>query len=278
MFAGLLALAGSMSWGLADFLGGSRSRVLPLLTVLLVSQWIALAAFVVPVWLFAERPSSINFALWSLAAGVAATVGLAALYRGMAVGLISIVSPLASVGAVIPVVVGIARGDAVTALQGLGMALALVGVLLTAQAPNPEGSRFAAGVGLALVAAVALGLFLSFLGIASETDALWSVFVQRATTVLILTMSLLRLRSRVRPPRNALGTLAIIGLLDASATLLFAAAVAQGALATSSVLASLYPIIPLLLAQIFLSERISVLHWFGIAVVLTGVLLITTGG
>jgi drug/metabolite transporter (DMT)-like permease len=274
-----MALAGSASWGVADFLAGSKSRALPLLTVIAVSQWIGLVAFAAGFALSASSPSSGGFVPWSIAAGIVALIGLAALYRGMAVGLISVISPITAAGSIIPVAVGLARGEVITTMQAVGIALAILGVALVSRPTGSTGGgRLAAGVGFALVSAASLGIFLTVLGIASETDPVWSTFVQRCTTSALVTAVVVFTRPALALARPDLGVLAAIGLLDAGATLLFAAAAALGSLGTSAVLASLYPVVPLLLAQTLLRERISTLHWIGVVVVLTGACMITAFG
>jgi drug/metabolite transporter (DMT)-like permease len=197
----------------------------------------------------------------------------------MAIGLISIISPITAAGAIVPVAVGLARGEAITAIQAAGIAFAILGVALVSRPTEPSaGGRLAAGVGLALISALTLGIFLTALGIASETDPVWSTFVQRCTTSALLAAAVIFSRPALALARTDIGVLATIGLLDAGATLLFASAAALGSLATTAVLASLYPVFPLLLAQTFLQERISGLHWLGIVVVITGACMITAFG
>lgn len=276
MLASFLALAGSGSWGVADFLAGSKSRALPLLTVIAVSQWIGLAAFAVAFSFSAGAPSSEAFVPWAIGAGVVGLVGLAALYQGMAVGLISVISPITAAGSVVPVAIGLARGEVVTALQATGMVLAIAGVALVARPTRSSEQRWlAAGVGLALVSALALGLFLTALGVASQTDPLWGTFVQRCSMAVLLTAAVVRAKPSLSLARTDLGVLATVGLLDAGATFLFASAAARGSLGASSVLVSLYPVVPLVLAQIFLHERITSVKWLGIIAVLAGASMIT---
>src|SRR5207244_11154948 len=94
--------------------------------------------------------------LWrvpGVVAGLAGLVGLAAVYRGMAIGVISVLSAIAATGPVVPILVGLVLGERPTALQFFGIALALGGIALLAvdRRPTESGGRLLAGVVLALV-------------------------------------------------------------------------------------------------------------------------------
>src|SRR5207249_9409668 len=102
-------------------------------------------------------------ALLAIPAAISGTLGLYAYYRGMAVGAMSIVAPIAGISAIVPVIVGIASGDRPSVWQLLGIACALVGVFLAAREPGRTGTRFAAGVGLAMIAAVGFGGYFPFM-------------------------------------------------------------------------------------------------------------------
>lgn len=118
------ALLASVAWGVADFLGGLKSRVVPTIVVLLLAQVSGVLAISIVVAIAGNAPPGPSI-LWAALAGVFGTIGLAAFYRGMAVGSISVVAPIAAVGAVVPVVFGIATGDDVSGPQILGFVLAL---------------------------------------------------------------------------------------------------------------------------------------------------------
>src|SRR5918992_1246838 len=122
------ALLASVAWGVADFLGGLKSRSVHVLVVLLLAQVSGVVAIGLVVVIAGNSPPA--SVLWAALAGLFGTLGLASFYRGMAVGSISIVAPIAAVGAVVPVVFGIATGDQVSRAQIAGFALALGGVAL----------------------------------------------------------------------------------------------------------------------------------------------------
>src|SRR5919204_2345409 len=156
MAAVLLALGASATWGLADFFGPLKGRTLGPLRVLVYAQLGGLAAIGLVVAARGRGPAD-PAALLAVPAGISGTLGLYAYYRGMAVGAISVVAPIAGVSAVIPVAVGVASGDRPSPLTAIGIGCALAGVYLAAREPGREGARLAAGVGLALLAAVGFG-------------------------------------------------------------------------------------------------------------------------
>ena len=155
----VLALCSAALWGTGDFLGGLSTRTLNVLVVLFWSQLVGLLG--VAVWIGvsgASRPGAVL--LWAVVAGLSAAVGLGCLYRGMAVGAMGIVAPISATSPIVPLVVSVVGGDAPTAVQWVGIALALAGIVLVSREPGGVGPRVAEGVGLALIAALGFGVFL----------------------------------------------------------------------------------------------------------------------
>src|SRR5919199_3064446 len=148
MLAVALALSSSLCWGTADFLGGLQSRRRPLVTVLLVAQ-VAAVAFAA-IYVIASRDSfpDAGPALLATAAGAAGCLALAAFYRGPAIGTMSIVAPISATGAAVPVLVGVVSGERPGAVQVVGIALAMVGIVLAAREPEdaPPGAAARASV------------------------------------------------------------------------------------------------------------------------------------
>jgi len=275
----LLALAASLSWGVGDFLGGVKARVLPSLTVLAVSQPFGLAALGITV---AARGTGIpgNEVAWAALAALFGTVGLFALYRGMTAGAISVVAPIAAVAAGIPVIWGVAiSGDHVSGLQGIGFVAALGGSAAASLELRPERAQVAAGVGWAALAMLAFGAYYVPMHAASTQDWLWPAFLFRCTSVSLVWAVVLASRARPRGLRGHWVALVAIGFLDTGGNALFAAASSShGLLSVVSVLASLYPVVTVLLARLVLGERVQRTQDLGVLVTLVGVVLITAGG
>ena len=276
MLAAPLALGASASWGFGDFLGGVKSRTLHPLAILAVSQPVGLVVLGVVVAVRATAPPGAEVA-WAAPAAVVGTIGLAAFYRGMAVGAISIVAPIAGAGAAIPVLVGVLRGDRPSLLQGVGFAAAIAGVVLTSWERRPDQSWFAAGAGFGLISMVAFGCYFVFLHQASGDDFLWPAFLFRVVSTSLVWVALLVLRPAVHGVGGAFLMLALIGLLDTGGNTLYAAASSYGALSVTAVLASLYPVVTVLLARYRLRERVHRLQEVGIALTVAGIVLVSTG-
>ena len=271
------ALLASLAWGVGDFLGGLKSRVMPALLVMAASQPFGLAALAVAVAVRGTGPPGPEVA-WAALAAVFGTLGLVAFYRGMAAGAMSVVVPLAAVAAAIPVIWGLAQGDRVSFLQELGFVAALGGGLMTSLERRGDRARFASGTGWAVLALLGFGCYYIPLHASATHDWLWPSLIFRAVSVTLAWAALLLSRQRVRGVRSHLAALAAIGLLDTGGNTLFAAASSShGLLSVVSVLGSLYPAVTVLLARFVLRERVERTQDLSVLVTLVGVVLISVG-
>jgi len=275
VFAAALALAAAASWGVGDFFGGLKSRSLNPVAILIVAQPIGLTLLGVWVAVRGQGPPG-SAVLWACLAAVLGTTGLIAFYRGMAAGALSIVAPIAGAGATIPVIWGLAGGDRPSGYQELGFAAALVGVVLASFERRPEAARLAAGVGWAAIAMLAFGAYYIPMHAASHGDFLWAAFVFRLTSTTLIAAAWLVLRPP-RARRADLPVLASIGVLDTGGNVFFAAASAKGLVSVVAILASLYPVVTVLLARAVLHERVHRSQELGIALALAGIVLISAG-
>ena len=276
MQAVALALGASLTWGLADFFGPLQGRVLGALRALIYVQLGGLLGIAVIVAVRGKGWEG-SAALLAVPAAASGTLGLFAYYRGVAVGAISIVAPIAGISAVVPVIVGIASGDRPSAWQLLGIACALIGVFLAAREPGRTGARFAAGVGLAMFAALGFGGYFPFMHAAGNADFWWASLIFRMTSTSMILAIVAVQRPSLGVPGRLLPWLTLIGLGDMFGNLLFAASSASGLVSITSVLASLYPIVTVVLARIVLSERVARSQEAGIGLTLAGVALISAG-
>ena len=277
MDAIVLALGASLSWGFADFFGPLQGRKLGALRTLVYVQLGGLVGIAVIVAVRWIGPQS-SVALLAIPAAISGTLGLFAYYRGIAVGAISIVAPIAGVSAVVPVIVGIASGESPSAWQLAGMACALMGVFLAAREPRSSGdSRIAAGVGLAILAAIGFGGYFPFMHAAGNADFWWASLIFRIASTSVIMLAVVVTRPNIVVPGRVLPWLALIGFGDMFGNLLFAAASTSGLVSVTSVLASLYPIVTVVLARIVLTERVARSQEAGIGLTLAGVVLISAG-
>jgi drug/metabolite transporter (DMT)-like permease len=275
-----LGLLSGLAWGFADFLGGIQSRRLPLLAVVLGSQLAGLALIATVMAVRLDFAPGGEFAIYAALSGVAGAVGLAAFYRGLAVGAMGIVAPISATAAVIPVTVGVATGERPSTAQAVGVGLALAGVVLASREAGTETGRdgaVAKGAGLAVLAAIGFGCFFLTMDRASNEDVLWAIFGNRVTSVTLLSGACLVARPNLDLSREDAAKVAAIGILDISANTLFAFASTHGLVSVVAVLGSLYPVVTVLLARLLLHERIAVLQRAGAIGALAGVVLISAG-
>jgi drug/metabolite transporter (DMT)-like permease len=245
--------------------------------VTVVSQAAGFAALVVAVAVHGELGTR-SFLL-GLLAGAGGGAGLAAFYKALSLGTMSVVSPLAACGAVVPFAISLATGERPAGIAVLGAVLALGGAVLASleerRSSSPERAR---AVVLAVLAALALGGFVYFLGLGSrEGDALSALFGARVGSLALLLALAFGRGATLRVPRSSRAAVAAVGLADVSANALFAVASGHGLLALVSVLGSLYPVVTVLLAHVLLGERLTRAQQAGVAVALAGVAAIASG-
>ncbi|MGZ6706763.1 MAG: EamA family transporter [Solirubrobacteraceae bacterium] len=275
-----LAFAASLAWGGSDFLAGVASRRLGVLTVLVLSQAAGLAALLCVLAVSGQPAPPARAAAVAACAGIAELTGFATLYASLARSPMGIVAPLSSLGAVVPVVVAVSAGERPGALACAGIAVALAGAALAAREPGEAALRgVAPGALLGLVSALAFGaFFVAMNGAADHGGAVWSVSVNRATSLAILVAAVLWRRGLSGFRLGDLRAAGAVGVLDAGANALFALALTEGLASTVSVIGSLYPVTTVLLAAVVLRERPARPQALGVLCVLAGVALVGAGG
>lgn len=277
MAAIVLALGASLSWGIADFFGPLKGRTLGALRVLVFVQISGFVAIAIAVAVRGKGPHDAAVLL-AIPAALSGTLGLFAFYRGMAIGAMSVVAPIAGVSAAVPVAVGLATGERPSLVQIGGIVLALVGVGLASREHQEGESRVAAGVGLALLAAIGFGGYFVPMHAAGAADFWWASLIFRSTSLLVVVVAVLVVRPSLRMSLPDLAFVGAVGIGDLLGNVLFAAASGQhGLLSVTSVLASLYPIITVALARVVLRERVERSQQAGVVATLAGVAMITAG-
>ncbi|MEU8617633.1 DMT family transporter [Streptomyces sp. NPDC048623] len=286
----LFALGTSLLWGLADFGGGLLTRRFPALTVVVVSQAVAvvvLGAVVLTTGAFDEAGPRLWYAV---AAGVVGPVAMLAFYKALALGPMGVVSPLGSLGVVVPVGVGLLLGDRPGLLQFAGIAVAIVGVIL-AGGPELRGAPVQRqAVLLTLVAAFGFGAVMALISEASTTVSglFLALFVQRVTNLAVGGAALMFSVRRgghalpadgggLKAVAASLPALAFVGLADVAANGTYAMAAQHGPVTVAAVLASLYPVVTALAARGVLKERLRAVQAAGAGLALVGTVLLATG-
>ena len=274
--AGLIALLSSAMWGSADYLAGRASRTRPVLLVLGGSQAVGLLAMLVIATVTAAWGAPRGYLGWAVLASICGSAGLALYYRALAIGTMGVVSPIAALGVLVPLGVGLADGERPTTLQMIGIAMALLGVV-AASGPEVHGDAGWLPVALAGGAAVLLGGALVGISRGSEVSVVMTMTAMRITTVTLMAIVLLLLRRAVPLRRGDGRWLVAIGLLDVGANLAFGLASTIGLLTLVSVFGSLYPVFTILLARWLDHERLRPIQVAGVSLALLGVAAISAG-
>lgn len=283
----LLAVASAAFYGAADFLGGLAARRTNTIAVVVVSQLTGLVLLAILMPLLPSAAPSTGDLVWGGAAGLTGGVGVALLYRALAVGTMGIVAPTTAVLAVgIPVVASIFLGDRLALRTAAGIALALVAIVLVSQERRhvPVGVAAAAkpralpaGIGLALMSGVAIGLFFLSLARTSAAAGLWPLLAARTVSITLFGAIAVGTARPLRMTR-VVAMLAIGGgALDMAANALYLIASRLGSLSVVVTLSSLYPASTVALARVVLGERLSSLQIAGIICALAAVVLIVGG-
>jgi drug/metabolite transporter (DMT)-like permease len=293
----VFGLGSAIGWGVSNFMAGVQARKLTALSVVVTSEFVTTPLLFIVLLALGESPPLDGLA-WGALAGSFGSLALAAFYQSMALGMISIAAPLSAVGAVVPVLFGLARGEVPSALEAAGIAAALAGVVLVSRPARADEREIVAmggppggagaeerpqghdrrAVAYALLSAIGFGLFFVVTDIgtsATDGSPMWVIGGVRIGSLLALgTFALVR-RDQLRWPGRRLPAIVVLGIVDTTATVLFALATAEGDIGVVSVVASLYPVGTMLLARLVLHERLGGVQRVGAALALAGVVLIS---
>jgi drug/metabolite transporter (DMT)-like permease len=277
----LLALLSSALWGTADFFGGKLSKKYAPILVLGMTQAIGLLFGITLVLLsgelFGSNPPNAfgdgGYFFPGAIAGVTGYIGLICLYAGLSTGRMGVVSPISALSAVIPLTVALVNGEVLTTAQGVGVVIAMVGAFC-ASGPELSQGLSPKPIFLALGAAAGFGTAMTFMAMGSESSALMTMVMMRATTFIVTIALVIRYRTVGNFEKSEIPILVFIGVSDFLANLLLGVATNFGLVSLVMVLGSIYPIVTALLAFVILKERLHRIQYFGIVFAVAGVALI----
>ena len=273
-----------MLWGVADFLGGTAARRIPVTTVVGLSQLVALLGLLPVAALTGELDAERSYLLPAAAAGLVGVLALGAFYRALAIGTMGVVAPITSLGVGVPVIAGFWRGEQPAALELAGIALTVVGVVLAGGPELAGGGR--GGLPALLLAggaAVGFGFVLLLVADASASSVVMTLVSMRAVSVLLMAALLVAALARSRAAwrsgvtRRDVPMIGAIGVSDVTANGAYAVATGSGLVSVTAVLASLYPVVTVLLARRLHAERLRRVQVVGVGVALLGVAMIALG-
>jgi drug/metabolite transporter (DMT)-like permease len=282
-----LAIGSALFYGAADFVGGLTTRRAGAIPVVLLSQASGLVALAIIMPLLPHASPSRTDLVWGAVAGVTGGVGVALLYRALAIGTMAVVAPTTAVCAVaIPVVVAVLLGERPVPLALAGILLGIGSIVLVSQQPAAQPERHdpaalrggAAGIGTALASGVAIGCFYLSIARIGPDAGMWPLLLARLVSVTLFGAAAIAGGRSIRMPGRVAGLAAFGGVIDMLANALYMLAARRGPLSIVVTLASLYPASTVLLARVVLGERLTPLQITGVGCALAAVLLIVSGG
>jgi drug/metabolite transporter (DMT)-like permease len=275
----VLALGSGLTWGIADFVGGLAAKRAAVTTVTFVSQAFGLIAVLPLLPLLPGEPSVAAF-ISGAVAGLAGCIGLLAYLRALALGPMGVVAPLAAVvGVMVPVVAGLMAGERVSAVAAAGIGLGLVAIVVVAAGGGRRQAQRTAGLAgplLALAGGTSFGVFFVLLDFTPDGSGLWPLVGARASSLTLMAV-LVALTRGAWPARRAVPMVASSGILDMLANVLFLLATRAGLLTISSLLASLYPVVVVVLARQVLAERLRGPQVVAVGLAILAIAAITVG-
>jgi drug/metabolite transporter (DMT)-like permease len=276
--ASLLALAAALMWGAGDFFGGISTRQIGVLAVLALSEAVGLVGVALWIVLAGDPFPGVGKLLPAVAGGVAGVIGLAALYRGFAVGAMGIVAPISAASPLVPLAVDAGHGITPDLVQWLGVASVVGGVVVLSREPSPlGGQKLAAGVALAIVAALGFGTFIVGLDAGSDESAPWAVVSARGISLVLVLAAAATTSTSVAVPRRVWPAVVGVGVFDTAANVAVAVATTKGAAGIVAVLSALYPVVTVVLARVLLAEQLTASRRIGGAITLAGAALVAAG-
>ncbi len=281
----LLGLGAALGWGGADFVAGTLARQIGSFRTLFFAQFVgftALGGYALLTGLFAQLMGQppIVFAA-AVAAALLNMISSFALYRAFEVGLMAVVSPITASYGALTAVFAFLSGERLPALRVIGVIAAIIGVMLTAAVITPDafGQRsIKRGVLWAIIASLGYGVVFWLFGfhVTPYLGGVLPVFINRATTILVLgTVCLITRQSLKIPGRHEIARVIFIGTLDTVAYVAILSGSTQGAVSIVTVLSSLYTTFTVVLAALLLHERLHRSQWFGVGLILVGIILVS---
>lgn len=273
-----ISLGAAAAWGVADFYGAIETRRANALSVLSVTQPLGLLLALILILVIGGGEFQLDHFGWATLAGFVGLGGIAFYFMGMATGTISVVAPVATLGVVVPVVVGLVSGEVPSAMTMVGIVIGIGAIVFLSYEEDPDHKQGARrGLIYGVLAGLGFGLFFVFFDLAEAREPGWAIVGSRLGGTLSILLVLALTRTRPSPVRESAKWLVLIAVMDVLANGLFGLATVNGTLPVVSVGASMYPIFVIALAHLTLGERLQRVQILGGTLALAGSALIVLG-
>jgi drug/metabolite transporter (DMT)-like permease len=278
LIAIIFGLTSAVAWGAADFTGGLASRKTGAYHAVFYGEVVGLPLIALAALLVSQPAPPLPIWLLAMAAGALGTSGLLLLYHSMTRGLMSIATPVSALlAALLPVVIGsiVEHAPGIPVIVGFVFALAAIWFISQSQDSLKDLLSHLNDLRLPLLAGVGFGLYFVLMHSATRNATYWPMVASRMGGILILTLYMTLSRQKWIPAKSAYGFILLNGVLDIGGNLFFVLAGQLGRLDITAVLSSLYPGSTVLLAWLFLRERLSRTQWLGIFAALVAIVMFT---
>ncbi len=272
----LLALLSSLMWGTSDFIGGLMSRRRPAIVIVGWGAFLGGIMASIAVALTEGWHGPYAWVPWGIAAGFSGGLGLVSYYYALATGTMGVVAPVTSLGVVVPVIIGIVSGESPVTVVWVGIVVAIVGIVLTS-GPEFTGGEETRPVLVATLAGLSFGFFFVFMDEGSEDSPLLTLWAMRVAVTLAFVVLAVARRTTGGLVGRDYAWVTLVAAGDLGANLTFGIASTMGFVSITSVLASLFPVVTVLLAWLVLGDRLRRVQVVGVVVTMIGVACISAG-
>ena len=277
----LLSMCAALTYGAADFIGGLMTKRNDVFRVVWISQLFGAIPMLLVFPVLNDGSMSRAVLWWGVGAGLSGGGGVLLLYRGLAIGRMSVVAPITAVeAAAVPVLFGLGTGERLSVTAFFGVVLALVAVGFISSVKEDVGGKNEprrSGVLEALGAGLCFGAFFIFLDGVGDDSGMWPLVVMRTTSFALVGVGLFAARVSLRPAPGTWIGIAAAGMLDVAANVFYLLSTREGLLTIVAVITSMYPAMTVLLARLHLKERFSLIQSVGLAMAAVAIALIATG-
>lgn len=280
MLSIIYGLLSAFTWGAGDFTGGLAARKVGSYRSVFYAEVIGIIFLFIVLLFVREIFPNQTVIIFSMLAGAVGTIGLMLLYHAMAIGMMSIAAPVSALlAATIPVVFGIFTEGLPDFLTLIGFGFALFAVWMISQGEDGIKDIFThlADLKLPLLAGIGFGFYFILVHQATgDTDSIiWPLILSRIGGLILVTIYLIITRSSLKITTPSLPVISANGILDLAGNFFFILASRAGRLDVAAVLSSLFPGATVLLAAIFLKERLTRTQWVGVIAALIAIILMT---
>ena len=277
----ILSLAAALTYGAADFIGGLVTKRNDVFRVVLLSQLLGAIPLLLVFPVLNDGNMSRDVLVWGAGAGITGGGGVVLLYRGLAIGRMSVVAPITAVlAAAVPVLFGLTRGERPGAMALAGVGIALVAVAFISSVKEDIGGEAEprrAGVFEAVGAGFAFGAFFILLDGVGDDSGMWPLLIMRSSSIVLVTIGVLASRIELRPAPGSWLSIATAGTFDVAANIFYLLSTREGLLTIVAVVTSMYPAMTVLLARLYLKERFTSAQTAGLALAGAAIVLIAAG-